>query len=163
MFCYSQNSVNFSLHHDFKLLVFGDNLGNRAGTLNFIARVKHEGEDNSLGFLIYGLEFEKAFLSTQYTRFGAFTGFTFMDVFNDYNFHITPSIGTGFINREQKNLFSWSGSVQFEYFLSDTVRLSFLNQITQRTDLEYLYNDLAYRWSFFLGIEMQLFKINQNN
>ena len=159
---YSQNALHISLHHDFKLLAFGDQLGNRAGTLNFITRLKYETKDNYYGYMIYGLEFEKAFLTEQYSRYGGFTGFTFMDVFNDYNFHVTPSIGAGFINRTNVNIFSFEASLELEYFLSDKVRLSFLNQVTQRTDLKLLYNDLKYRYSFFVGIQYRIFEFKKD-
>lgn len=161
-FICAQNAINISFHQDLKLLAFGDELGNRAGTLNFIARVKYEAEDHKLGYFIHGIEYEKALLSDHYSRYGAFTGYTFMDVFDNYNFHVTPSIGIGFINRKQNNLLSWSGSLQLEYFISDKVRLSFLNQLTQRTDLKLLYDDLKYRYSFFIGVEVRLFKLNKN-
>ncbi|TMM32121.1 hypothetical protein FDT66_01255 [Polaribacter aestuariivivens] len=155
---YSQNALNFSLHQDLKLLAIGDNRGNDAGTINFVARIKYEGKDNSLGYFVYGLEYENAFLTTKYTRYAAFTGFTFMDIFNDYNLQVTPSVGIGNIHRENTNLLSFSASLQLEYFLSERVRLSFLNQITERSDLEFLYGKLEYRYSFFFGIEIQLFK-----
>jgi hypothetical protein len=159
---YGQNAVHFSFHQDLKLLAFGDELGNRAGTLNFIGRVKYEASENNIGYMMYGLEYEKALLATQYSRFGAFSGFTFMDVFNNFNFHLTPSGGIGVINREGKNLFSLSASLQLEYFISNRIRLSVLNQITQRTDLKYLYDDLKYRYSLFVGIEIRLFQLNNN-
>ncbi|QTE22983.1 hypothetical protein [Polaribacter cellanae] len=142
------------------MLVFGDNLGNNAGTVNFITRLKYEGNDKNLGYFIYGLEYEKAFLiSSSYTRYGAFSGYTFTDVFRNYNFQIAPSLGIGNIQREGNNLVSWSASLQLEYFLSDAVKLSFLNQITERTDLKFLYGKVKYRYSFFLGIEIRLFKL----
>lgn len=155
----AQNSINFSLHLDFKLLAFGDQLGNKAGTLNFISRASYEGNDYNLGYFVYGAEYEKAFLDSHYSRLGVFTGFTFMDVFKNYNFHVTPSFGIGFINREQQKFFSWSASLQLQYFISDSVRLSILNQATQRTDLKFLYGELKYRYSFFLGVEIQLFNL----
>mgnify|MGYP000403885569 FL=1 len=157
----AQNSITLSAHQDFKLLAFGDDLGNKAGTLNFLVRAKHELKENNLGYVIYGLEIENARLKDQYTRLGAFAGFTFMDVFDNYNLHATPSIGAGYINRQNKNLFSWSAALQLDYFISDTVRLSVLNQLTQRTDLEYIYDDLTYRYSFFVGIEVKIFDLKK--
>lgn len=157
----AQNSVNLSLHQDMKLLIWGDELGNRAGTLNYNFRLKHETQDKKYGYFMYGLEFEQALLDDIYTRFGAFGGFSFMEVLDDYNFHVTPSIGAGIINRTGKNLFSLSAGLQFEYFLGDRFRLSVLNQITQRTDLEYLYDDLKYRYSFFIGFEYTLFELKR--
>ena len=158
----AQNAINFSFHQDLKLLAFGDQLGNRAGTLNFIARLKYEGDDYKLGYLTYGLDYEKALLSDQYSRYGAFAGFTFMDVFDSYNLHLTPSFGIGFINRKEHNLFSWSAALELQYFISDKIRLSALNQLTQRTDLKVLYDDLKYRYSFFIGVEIRLFDLKKN-
>ncbi|TXD49378.1 hypothetical protein [Polaribacter sp. IC073] len=158
----AQNSINFSLHQDFKLLVFGDQLGNRAGTLDLIARVKYEAKDRPLGFVIYGLEYEKALLADPYTRLGSFAGFTFMDIFNDYNFHATSSLGAGFINRKEHTLFSWSASIQLDYFITSSLKISVLNQLTERTDLKVLYGDLKYRYSLFVGLEIRLFGLNKN-
>ncbi|QOD61587.1 hypothetical protein H9I45_03820 [Polaribacter haliotis] len=157
-FFYGQNALNFSIHQDLKLFAFGDNLGNNAGTVNFVARLKYESNDKKLGYFIYGLEYEKAFLTSSYTRYGAFLGYTFIDVFGDYNFQLTPNLGIGNIHREGTNLCSWSTSLQVEYFLNDTLKLSFLNQITERTDLGFLYGKVKYRYSFFFGIEIRLFK-----
>jgi hypothetical protein len=112
--------------------------------------------------MVYGLEYEKAFLTEHYSRYGAFSGFTFMDVFNDYNFHVTPSIGAGFINRPAINVFSFEASLELEYFLSDKIRISFLNQVTQRTDLKFLYDDLKYRYSFFIGVQFRIFEFTKD-
>jgi hypothetical protein len=159
---YAQNAINISFLQDFKLLAFGDELGNRAGTLNFIARIKYEAEDHKFGYFIYGLEYEKAFLSDYYSRYGAFTGYTFMDVFDNYNLHATPSVGIGLINRKQHNILSWSASLELEYFISNNLRISVLNQITERTDLKMLYDDLQYRYSFFIGLEVKLFDMKKD-
>ncbi|AUC84180.1 hypothetical protein CW731_02195 [Polaribacter sp. ALD11] len=161
IFTCAQNSINVSLHQDFKLLVFGDQLGNRAGTLDLIARVKYEGKDHKLGYIVYGLEYEKALLADEYSRVGGFAGFTFMDIFNDYNLHVTPSLGAGYINRKQQNLFSWSAALQLDYYISNNIKLSVLNQITERTDLEMLYDDLKYRYSLFIGIEIKIFEFKK--
>lgn len=159
---FSQNSVNFSFHQDFKLLALGDDLGNRAGTFNFLGRLKYESQAGKIGYYVFGTEYEEAILSTKYSRLGGFLGYSFMDVFNNYNIHITPTIGYGKIFRAGTNLNSWSGAVEFQYFINDKIRVSLLNQVTQRTDLEFLYDDLKYRYSFFLGVEFKLFTPKKN-
>ncbi|MDX6745845.1 hypothetical protein SHK09_03495 [Polaribacter sp. PL03] len=161
IFTCAQNAVNVSFHQDLKLLVFGDKIGNDAGTLNYIIRTKYEAREQKIGYFIHGLEYEKAMLKDQYSRFGGFTGFTFTTLFDSKNIHITPTIGAGSIHRTGKNMFSWSASLQIEYLISNRVRISALNQITQRTDLKLLYNDLQHRYSFFIGLEVNLFKIKK--
>ena len=37
---FSQDSFNVSIHHDTKLLLFGDDRGNHAGTINLLAKVE---------------------------------------------------------------------------------------------------------------------------
>ena len=160
-FLYSQDYVSVSVHQDLKLLAFGDDLGNKAGTLDVLARLKYQRPQKQLGYLIYLLEFEKANINIDFTRYGIATGYTFNNLFsNDINFEVTPTLGLGSISRKGMSSFSWSGSLGFAYKLSKKVKLSSLLQFTSRSDLKKLYNDDEIRYSFFLGIEVNLFRTN---
>ncbi|MEO9571594.1 MAG: hypothetical protein ABJH82_08435 [Polaribacter sp.] len=160
LFFYGQNSLKISLHQDLKLLVTGDNLGNKTGTLDLITRLKHENKQLSYGYFNYGFELERAQIAYGFTRYGAIFGFTFNRIINDSNFHITPLIGLGNIYRKGHNSSSWSGSLEFNYSINKKIKISTLNQITERTDLGHLYTKTVNRYSFFIGLEINLYSFN---
>jgi len=157
---YAQDYVSISVHQDFKLLAFGDNLGNKAGTLDVLARAKYQFSQKRFGYFILMAEFEKALLNNPYTRFGASAGYTLNNFFsNDINFEITPYLGAGSILREGVYTFSFSGGLEIGYRLSERTKISSLFQFTDRTDLGRMFDDRALRFSFFIGLEINLFKI----
>ena len=157
---YTQNSIKISLHQDLKLLAFGDNLGNRAGTLDIISRLKYESKKKKLGFFVLGIEYEKANIKNNYSRYGTFLGYNFNPLFNDDNFYLEPSIGYGVIHRKKFTPKSWSVSIQTAYKLGENIKLSSIIQFTERTDLKMLYSNKETRYSFFIGVEYNLFSFN---
>ena len=155
----SQDFVSISFHQDLKLLAFGDNIGNRAGTFDILTRLKYQFSQNRYGYLVVHSEFEKAFLDEHYTRFGAGAGYTLNNFFShDLNFEVTPYFGLGTILRKQVYTFSYSAALEIGYRFTERFKLSSFIQFTDRTDLLRLYNDRALRYSFFVGIEFNLFK-----
>ncbi len=141
-------------------MAFGDKLGNKAGTLDIITRIKYESKSKKLGFFVFGAEFEKANIKESYSRYGVFVGYSFKPFLNDTNFFIEPSLGYGYIHRKNVNLNSWSASLQTAYKLSERIKLSSIIQFTERTDLEMLYSKKEIRYSFFIGLEFNLIRFN---
>lgn len=157
--CYSQNFIKVSFHQDLKLMAFGDGLGNRAGTIDFITRLEYEGKEKKTGFFVFGLEHERALIAKGYTRYGGIFGYTFNNQLSDPKLYLTPAIGIGNIARDGNNTSSFSGSLQLAYKLGNRVKLSSLIQFTERTDLEKMYGEKEIRFSLFFGVEIKLFKI----
>ncbi|ARV05448.1 hypothetical protein BTO04_01510 [Polaribacter sp. SA4-10] len=157
--CYSQNAIKVSFHQDLKLMAFGDNLGNRAGTIDIITRLEYESKEKKLGFFVFGLEYERALIAKGYTRYGAIFGYTFNNQLSDPKLYLTPAIGIGNIARDDNNTLSFSGSLQLAYKLGNRIKLSSIVQFTERTDLEKMYGKKEIRFSLFFGLEINLFKI----
>ncbi|MCI2228022.1 hypothetical protein MC378_02500 [Polaribacter sp. MSW13] len=157
---YSQKSLNISLHQDFKLFAFGDKLGNNAGTLDLISRVKYESKQQKIGYFVYGVEFEKANINNHFYRYGGLVGYSFNKILNNTKLYLSPTIGYGAIKRNNVNCPSWSSSLQAAYKLSKIIKISSLFQFTERTDLYELHGLREIRYSFFVGVEINLFKFN---
>lgn len=157
---HSQKSFKISFHQDFKLLTFGDKLGNEAGTLDFITKIKYEGKDKKIGFFIFGAEFERANIKDGYSRYGGYIGFTLKPFINNIDVYITPSIGYGTIERRETNSGSWTSSMQIAYRILENIKISSLFQFTERTDLKIAHGKNEIRYSFFIGLEVNLFRFN---
>ncbi|WP_036822007.1 hypothetical protein [Polaribacter sp. Hel1_85] len=142
------------------MLVTGDKLGNGAGTLNIITRLKYENDQLNLGYFNYGVEFERANIAHGFTRYGAIFGFTFNRITNNPNFQVTTLLGLGNISRKKHNTYSWSGSLEFNYSINKHLKISALNQLTERTDLGRMHSKNVNRYSFFIGLEINLYKFN---
>ena len=152
---FGQNSISVSVHQDFKLFLFGDDLGNRAGTLDVLTRIKYSGKERKLGYFIYYAEFEKASIENNYYRYGVGFGFAFSNTFNDENIEFTGSAGIGDIHRMKNDSFSYSGSASLNYILNKQFKIGAMFQYINRTDLD---RNLV-RYSFFIGVEIRLFAL----
>lgn len=150
-----QNAISTSVHQDFKLMLFGDDLGNRAGTLDILARIKYSGKERKSGYFIYFVEFEKAEIENNYYRYGAGFGYTFSNIFSDKNIEFSASAGIGNIHRMYDDSLSYSATASLNYILSPRFKLGSMFQYINRTDLD---RNLV-RYSFFIGLEVHLFKL----
>ena len=148
-----QNAISASVHQDFKLLLFGDDRGNRAGTLDILTRIKYSGKERKSGYFMYYAEFEKAGIENNYYRYGAGFGYTFSNTFNDKNIEFTASTGIGNIHRMKSDTFSYSASASLNFIISPRIKLGSMFQYINRTDIEI---NLV-RYSFFIGLEIRLF------
>lgn len=151
----AQDNVSLSIYQDAKLLVSGDDIGNGVGTVNILARLKMQGNQDKYGYFIVYPEYEYAEIKNLYKRYSIGIGYVFNKLILD-KFEITPSINYGWIDRGGLNGFSVSASSELAYKLNDTFKLSLLAQITERKDLKILYNDNAFRFSGFIGFEINL-------
>ena len=151
----AQDNVSLSIYQDARLLLVGDDIGNDAGTINILTRLKMQGNQNKYGYLIVYPEYEYAEIENTYKRYSVGIGYAFNQLILD-NFEYTPSINWGWIDRGGINGFSFSVSNEIAYKLNDTFKLSLMAQITERKDLKILYNDNAFRFSGFMGIEINL-------
>lgn len=160
-FFYAQDLISVSFHQDLKLLAFGDDLGNRSGTLDLITRIKYEGKDKKIGFIVLGIEYERANIKDGFTRYSGFFGYSINPFFNETNLYITPAIGFGNIARRKQISTSWSGSLQIAYKLSNSLKISSLIQYTERSDLKTTNNKNETRYSFFIGLNINLFRFTR--
>ena len=138
-------------------MAFGDDRGNRAGTLDLISRITYESKLKYSGYYVFAFEFERAGIANGYSRYGAAVGYTFSEFLGDDDFELTPLLSLGNISRQYKNSISWAGSVQFAFLVNDKIKIGFINQLTQRSDLK----KTKSRYSFFLGLQIRLNKFNE--
>jgi len=151
----AQQKVSLSLHHDIRLGLIGDDIGNEAGTINILARLKMQGHQQKQGYIVVFPEFEYAEIEGNYKRYSANVGYTFNNLILE-GFETSAYIGWGFIDRYSKNFFSFGGSGEIAYKLNDTIKVSIIGQFTERKDLKWMYNDNAIRFSGFAGLEINL-------
>jgi hypothetical protein len=153
----AQERVSISIHQDFKLGVLGDDKhGYKAGTINILARLKLQGDQQKHGYMIVFPEYEHADILGTYKRYSANVGYTFNKLVIN-SLEATATLGYGWIDRYGKSLFSFSGSGELAYKIND-FKLSIIGQLTERKDLAYLYGKNEIRFSGFIGLEFNIFR-----
>lgn len=148
-FCQAQDNVSISVFQDVKFALQGDEArGYKAGTLNIIARLKMQGNQDDLGYFVVVPEFEYADLQGTYRRYSVNIGYTLNAI---KNIEVTPMINYGWIDRGVST-YSGGGSIETMYKLSDNIKIGVLNQLVHRTDLP----NRKLGYSFFFGTEINL-------
>ena len=148
-FCQSQDNVSLSVFQDVKFALQGDEArGYKAGTLNILARLKMQGNQDEFGYFVVVPEFEYADLQGTYRRYSVNIGYTLNAI---KNIEVTPMINYGWIDRGVST-YSGGGSIETMYKLSDNIKIGVLNQLVHRTDLP----NRKLGYSFFFGTEINL-------
>jgi len=145
---YSQEKLSVNLLQDVKLATIGDaKRGYKAFTVNFLARIKMQGNHQKLGYMIIYPEYEFADLKTKYQRYSANLGYVFNTLFND--FELESSFSYGFINHNgtTNSLGFWFGT---NYVINKALKINAGYQIVDRTDINKI------RYSGFVGLEIKI-------
>jgi acyl-CoA-binding protein len=150
----AQETVSISLHQDTRLAFLGDDHGNKPGTVNIVARLKMQGDQEKWGYMMVFPEFEYANIDGQYKRWSANIGYTFNRLIID-NVEVSASFGWGWIDRWGLSTGSISTSGELAYKIN-CFKISLLGQITDRTDLLLRYGNREMRFSGFIGLEFNL-------
>ena len=152
----AQSGLGLAVYDDLKLLVRGDSEhGIEKGTNDFVVRFLMEGNQQKWGYVIVFPEFEYAQICGNYKRYSAGVGYVFNKLILN-NAELGFNINYGWIDRYGKSMFSGGGGIVLSYKLNKVLKLSILNQFTDRRDLKYLWNDdktLAY--SLMGGFEVK--------
>ncbi|TJY33388.1 hypothetical protein [Pontimicrobium aquaticum] len=157
LICQSQQnyhkSILLSFYNDARLMMLGDQKNNKPLTYNAIYRLKLKNFRDSDGYIFIFPEYEHAFLNSyKYERFSAGIGYAFDNIIN--RFELAPSITYGWINRL---VTTRSLSINLEtVYKFKNFNISLMAQYTERTDLQYLYNDYLWRLSGFIGLEIKI-------
>lgn len=165
---FAQEKVSLSFYQDAKLMMFDDNHNNKAGTLDLIVRLKIQRKQDKYGYLVFIPEFERANIKDAYQRYSLNVGYTFNRIkvpfFRAplYDLEVTPSIGVGVTDRFKNETFNWACTLELSYRVNDLVKVNLLNQFTHRSDLMDRYNSNIVRYSFFVGLDIKLFKTKDN-
>ena len=144
----AQERVSVATYIDPSLLIRGDSHGNPAGTINFIAQLKMQGNYSGIGYLVVFPEFEYADLSMSYIRYSANGGYNFYTPIN--RLEALLSVGFGLLNREGTTWHSLSTEGVISFKISDRFKINAMGQLVDRKDIKEI------RFSGFVGIEINL-------
>ena len=149
--------IDISIHQDTKFTFVGDERGNTAFTLDALIHVEIPIYRFSKSYLTLYPSIEYADLKGGILRRYSFGfGYVIEDIYlKKLNLSIHPNYG--FINRLGNNTNSAGINFEVYYKLTEWFSLSYIHQITERTDLTALYNDNdTIRNSSFIGIIFHL-------
>lgn len=141
-------TISPSVSQDLKLATIGDvKRDYHAPKIDILLRVKlHSG----IGVVIFP-EFEYADLYPRYARYSLNVGYKF----NIGKIYITPHTGFGFIDRGIATN-SFSGGIDLTYDISNRLTILASNQLVDRSDLGFLYDDRKIKYSLFVGVEYNI-------
>jgi hypothetical protein len=147
--CSAQDNIGISLHQDGKLLIIGDNIGNNAGTLDLVFRLKLQGYQDKWGYAIVFPEYEYSNLAGgKYVRYSINTGYVFNKLILD-NLEVNITGGFGWIDRFGTTYSASFGS-ELAYKINKKIKASLMNQYTNRSDIG------VWRYSVLWGLEFTL-------
>ena len=145
---HAQEKLSFSLLQDVKLATIGDTKrGYKAFTINLLARIKMQGNQQKLGYMIIYPEYEYAELQSTYHRYSANVGYSFNNIINNLEFE--TAVSYGFINHNgtTRSVGAWFGT---NYIISKALKINAGYQIVERTDIDKI------RYSGFVGLEIKI-------
>ena len=151
----AQEKPSLSIYQDGRLAFLGDDKGNDSGTLNILARLKMQGNQQKWGYLVIFPEFEYADIVGSYKRYSANIGYALNKLIVNRT-EATAALGYGWIDRYGYTTCSWSLSGTIAYKLKSHLKLNVLGQFTERTDLLLMYGENELRFSGFVGFEINL-------
>ena len=152
LFCLTlpaQEKISLAIYQDISLAVKEDTHGNKPFTLDIIAQLKMQGNQQKYGYMIIYPEIEYAKLTKEYSRYSANIGYTLNFV---NNFEATLSGGWGMISRNNSTWHSASLNGVVGYKLK-YFKANLMAQFTDRKDIG------LWRFSTFLGLEIDLINL----
>lgn len=139
-----QEQLSASIHQDFKLLVTGDKDHNYDPlTINVMARLKMQGNQQKFGYLTIWPQVEFADLKVAYYRYSANIGYTL----NQFKwFELVPYAGVGLVNHGKGySNFSLGGEISVP--IGKRFKASYVGEYTNRKELK------KNIYSGYIGIE----------
>lgn len=146
--------IRLAVWQDARLAVVGDDKGNDAFTANTLIKLKLQGNQDRLGYLVASPYWEYADLQVNYNRFGFDLGYTFNQFI--LGIEVTPSINYGIIDRAGRGYHSFGADLEASIPIVENLRLSLLGQAVDRADLA-AYNDREIVLSGFVGLQFKIF------
>ena len=158
----SQGKVALGVWQDAKLGLVGDNIGNPAGTIDLLVKLKMEGNQVGVGFITVSPMFEYADLEKPYYRYAADVAYTYNNFGLD-NLQATASVNYGIIHHGG-SFQVFGADFELSYSLTDRLGVSLLTQIVDRKDLAYRYGNKGthgfigdFKASGFIGLTYNIF------
>lgn len=145
----SQEALSVSIYQDGRLLFVGDEIGNKAPTINIVTQLRMQGHQQKYGYLVVYPEFEFANLKGgKYNRYSANIGYVFNNQSNGVEIGFNG--GWGWIDRDNFAYSSLGFATNINYRINRTLKLTSLIQLNDRKDAN------AVRMSFFGGLDIKL-------
>jgi len=145
---YSQDRVSISVFQDIKFAIQGDEArGYESRTLDLLFRFKMQGLQDKYGYFVVVPEYEYADLIGTYKRYSVNVGYTLNKLIVN-RLEVTPMLNYGWIDRGVST-WSYGGSLEIMYSITDNIKIGVLNQFTNRSDLP----NQKLGYSFFGGLE----------
>jgi len=150
------SQIEIGLYQDVKLAVMTDDAGNDPFTTDLVFTAKMYNGGNrtynwSHEIFVYPF-FEYADLNGgTYLRYAMGVGYTFR---LPLDLAVSTSFDFGLINRPTNNVTTFSGNVMVEvsYNLTTRLKISVLNTLTQRNDLDIMWGGNHWTHSFYAGV-----------
>lgn len=154
-FVFSQKTLDITIHQDTKFLFTGDERGNSPGTIDVLMKVEVPIKRFEKTTLTVYPSFEYADLSSGVLkRYAMGVGYIFNDLILK-SISLGVHADYGVINRMQDNTGSFGLNFEVFYKINRFIALSYVHQITERTDLKNLYRETDYvRPSSFVGFRL---------
>lgn len=147
-----QNKIGISLLQDAKLLVLGDEKHNiNAGSYDILLRVHLQGYQQKYGYMQIYPELEVAQLDGDYKRFTFNVGYVLNKLVVN-NLEVGASVNFGIIDRYKLNYWTYGGSLEVNYKLSDNLKIATSSQLIKRGDLLYAYGTKDLKPAFYVGL-----------
>ena len=158
---YSQEKMSLGVFQDARLMFLGDERGNSPGTMDLLLRLRLEGKQKKIGYFVFYLSYEHANLASTLKRYSSSVGFTFNNLSKSNKFinrfEFTPTVGYGNLNRNRNDsidkYYNWSFCEETSFKVNEFMKISFLTQLMQRSDLKRKKsnNRRIARFSCFIG------------
>lgn len=146
--------IRLAVWQDARLAIVGDNKGNDAFTVNTLIKLKLQGDQQKIGYMVVAPFWEYADLQVNYNRFGVDLGYTFNQFI--WDIEVTPTINYGIIDRAGRGYGVFGADLEASIPIAEGLRVSILGQLVDRADLA-VYNDRKIVASGFIGIQHRIF------
>lgn len=158
--CNAQEIITLGLYQDARLGLLGDDHGNKAGTLDAKLDVTLQGKQFEWYYYEMRVQLEHAQLSGgDYTSWQVLGGWVLNQLFLD-NLEAGAYLTIGAIHRFGGSYGTYGITADLSYKLTDNLKLSFLGQVINRSDLVDRYNiNNPMKGSFYVGLKYNIVKL----
>jgi hypothetical protein len=148
----AQDQISFSVLQDAKFLISGDDIGNKAGTVDLIFNMNWEGKQFEYYYFSIQTQYETANLNggsfKRYSAHGVWT----LNALLLPELEIGFGAGIGMIHRETASTYSYSGTIDLSYPITKKIFFTLKNEWVRRSDL----NTPELRYNLAAGLKYKI-------
>lgn len=146
--------IRLAVWQDARLAIAEDSNGQSPFTANTLVKLKLQGDQGKVGYLVVSPFWEYADLEVNYNRFGFDIGYTFTQF--RWDIEVTPSINYGILDRAGQGYHTFGADLEASIPIANNLRLSILGQLVDRKDLS-RFDDRKVVASGFIGLQYKIF------